>query len=223
MVALASCTQNCPTEQGVIRFTSCIHTDITARRDCATVVHIFKQICCRQAGGRLLQAGDAVGPRAAAPATPALAAVPVAAVSSAAAGGLKPLPATPGNDDSGADAEGDGYDGSSEHSTLASLAANCSHITAEAALRNATASFASAHTLPLRDAWCVNPCVPQTWLTDAFCRGQPPCWMRSAPVSLQECDQLSSSSSLRLISGPFASLNRACLYKGSDVNDHRTP
>ncbi len=38
--------------------------------------------------------------------------------------------------------------------TLASMAVNCSHISAEAALRNATASFASAGALPLRDAWC---------------------------------------------------------------------
>ena len=93
------------------------------------------------------------------------------AASSTPAGGLTPLPATPGGDSSGADAEGDGYAGSSERSTLATLAANCSHITAEAALRNATASFASARTLPLRDAWCDGPWVPRDWLAAASSRG----------------------------------------------------
>ncbi|KAK9835007.1 hypothetical protein WJX81_003699 [Elliptochloris bilobata] len=60
-------------------------------------------------------------------------------------------------DDSGegavSDDAGDGAgSGSSEQGTLAALAANCSHTTAEAALRNATASFSIAGTLPLRDA-----------------------------------------------------------------------
>lgn len=99
-----------------------------------------------------------------------------------------PLPATPGGDGSGADAEGDGYAGTSARSTLATLAANCSHITAEAALRNATASVASAHTLPLRDAWCVDPRVPRPWFG---CRGQPPCCMRKrASQPLKLCIQL---------------------------------
>ena len=118
---------------------------------------------CGQAGGRLLRAGDAVWPGTAAPATPAPAVVPFAAASSAPAGGVAPLAATPGGDGGGADGEGDGYAGTSARSTLASLAANCSHITAEAALRNATASVASARTLPLRDAWCADPLVPRPW------------------------------------------------------------
>ena len=129
----------------------------------------------------MLRAGDAVWPGPAAPATPAPAAVPFAAVSGAPAGGVAPLPATPGGD--GGSAEDDGYAGTSARSTLASLAANCSHITAEAALRNASASFASARTLPLRDAWCVDPRtrLGPGWLLEGD--GRDPAACACAPVS----------------------------------------
>jgi len=39
---------------------------------------------------------------------------------------------------------------------LAAVPANCSHISADAALRNAQASYASTGALPLGDSWCAS-------------------------------------------------------------------
>ena len=66
--------------------------------------------------------------------------------------GPAPAPAAaPG--DSGA-ASGGGGGGGGSNGALAALAANCSHISADAALRNAQASYASTGALPLGDSWC---------------------------------------------------------------------
>jgi hypothetical protein len=53
-----------------------------------------------------------------------------------------------------ASAPGDSSAGGGGNSALAAVAANCSHIRADAALRNARASLAKAGALPLGDSWC---------------------------------------------------------------------
>ncbi len=53
-----------------------------------------------------------------------------------------------------ASAPGNSSAAGSGNAALAAVAANCSHISADAALRNARASLASAGALPLGDSWC---------------------------------------------------------------------